>query len=281
MRPDFTIVTPSFNGITHLKRAAASVRDQAGVTLEHIVVDAESSDGTPDWLRQQSIRAIVERDEGMYDAVNKGLDAATGGLIAYLNCDEQYLPGTLARVKQYFDTHPHVDIAYGDCLITRSSGELLACRRAYPMRYSYVAAWQLYIMTASIFYRRRIVDEGMRFDKRFKISGDCEFILRLLKQGYKAGRIDAPLSCFAITGKNLSGGRKSDTEQALEREMVPSWVRTFKLPLNACRMVEKFLAGAYSKAPLTYACYTNDDLTKRTEFKVDHTPHQWPQWDAV
>jgi glycosyltransferase involved in cell wall biosynthesis len=281
MKPDFTIVTPSYNGLTHLKRAAASVRDQAGITIEHIVVDAESSDGTPAWLDQQKIRGIVEKDEGMYDAINKGLDAATGDLIAYLNCDEQYLPGTLDRVKRYFDTHPDVDIAYGDCLITRSSGELLACRRAYPMRYAYVAAWQLYIMTASIFYRRRIIDDGMRFDKRFRISGDCEFILRLLKNGYSAGRIAGPLSCFAITGKNLSGGKKSDAEQALEREIVPGWVRRLRIPLNAVRIAEKVLAGAYSRAPLTYACYTNDDLTKRTEFKVDHTPHQWPQWDAV
>jgi glycosyltransferase involved in cell wall biosynthesis len=282
MNPDFSIITPSYNGLTHLKRAVASVRDQKGLKVQHVIVDAESSDGTPEWLAQQpGLQSIIEKDEGMYDAINKGLNAATGQYVAYLNCDEQYLSDTLSIVKNYFESHPDVDVAYGDCLITRSSGELLAYRRAYPLRYAYVAAWQLYIMTASIFYRRRVIDDGIRFDKRFRISGDCEFILRLLKNGYKPGRISRPLSCFAITGKNLSGGRKSDTELMLERQMVPAWVRWFRYPINALRMTEKVLAGAYRRTPLTYACYTNDNLVHRTEFRVERPPYQWPQWDAV
>src|SRR5262245_1448654 len=100
MSCDFSIVTPSFNGLDFLKRAAASVRDQKGVTLEHIVVDACSSDGTGDWLREAGVKSIVERDEGMYDAVNKGMNIARGDYFAYLNRDEQYLPDTLATVKE-------------------------------------------------------------------------------------------------------------------------------------------------------------------------------------
>lgn len=281
MRPEFSIVTPSYNGLTHLKRACASVRDQQGATWEHRVVDADSSDGTPEWLARQGIDAIVERDEGMYDAVNKGLDAATGDYVAYLNCDEQYLPGTLAAVKRCFEANPKADIVFGDCLITRSDGTLLACRRAYPLRYAYVASWQLYIMTASIFYRRRVIDAGFRFDKRFRISGDCDFILRLLKAGHRTQRIAVPLASFAITGKNLSGGRKSETEQQLEREMAPAWTRWLRHPLNAARMTEKVLAGAYRKSPLRYECYTDQNLTSRTVFDVEHADHRWPAWDGA
>ena len=81
-----------------MKLCIASVADQ-GVELEHIVQDAESDDGTLDWLPQdRRVKAFVEKDQGMYDAVNRGLRRASGDILAYLNCDEQYLPGALAMV---------------------------------------------------------------------------------------------------------------------------------------------------------------------------------------
>ena len=70
---DFSIVTPSFRNSKWLKLCIASVADQDGVTLEHIVQDAGSDDGTLDWLPQdQRVQVYVEKDNGMYDAVNRG-----------------------------------------------------------------------------------------------------------------------------------------------------------------------------------------------------------------
>src|SRR5437588_12782934 len=95
----FSIITPSYRSSRWLKLCVASVADQ-GVELEHIVQDAGSDDGTLDWLPQDKrVKAFVENDQGMYDAVNRGLCRSTGDLLAYLNCDEQYLPGALAAVR--------------------------------------------------------------------------------------------------------------------------------------------------------------------------------------
>src|ERR1700722_12182525 len=106
----FSVVTPSFKQSQWLKLCVASVADQ-GVEHEHIVQDAGSDDGTLDWLPHDArVKAFIERDRGMYDAVNRGLRRAQGDILSYLNCDEQYLPGALPAVEKFFADHPHVDV---------------------------------------------------------------------------------------------------------------------------------------------------------------------------
>ena len=103
----FSIITPSFRNSQWLKLCIASVADQQGVELEHIVQDSCSDDGTQDWLpHDQRVKAFIEKDGGMYDAVNRGYRRATGDILAYLNCDEQYLPGALKAVHDFFESHP-------------------------------------------------------------------------------------------------------------------------------------------------------------------------------
>ena len=95
-RPMFSVITPSFRMLNWLKLCAASVADQHGVTFEHIVQDGGTGAELDEWARTQpSLRCFQERDQGMYDAINRGIKRATGDIFAYLNCDEQYLPGAL------------------------------------------------------------------------------------------------------------------------------------------------------------------------------------------
>ena len=155
---DFSIVTPSFNMLPYLKRCYASVADQHGPQFEHIVVDGLSTDGTADWLRRRTdITSIIERDAGMYDAINKGVRVARGRIIAYLNCDEQYLPTTLAYVKQYFDRNPDVDVLFGDTLLVRPNGTLLSVCKTYKPAWPLIISSHLYLYSASMFVRRPAV----------------------------------------------------------------------------------------------------------------------------
>ena len=86
----FSIITPSYKNSDWLKLCIASVADQQGVELEHIVQDSCSDDGTQTWLpHDPRVKAYIEKDAGMYDAVNRGYRRATGDILAYLNCDEQ------------------------------------------------------------------------------------------------------------------------------------------------------------------------------------------------
>ena len=125
----FSIITPSFRNSPWLKLCVASVADQQGVDAEHIVQDAGSDDGTLDWLTHDPrVQAYVEKDNGMYDAINRGLRRARGELLAYLNCDEQYLPGALKTVSDFFDRHPGVDVVFGDCVVVDAAGRYV-CER--------------------------------------------------------------------------------------------------------------------------------------------------------
>src|SRR6185295_19675906 len=73
---------------------------------------------------------FVEKDDGMYDAINRGLRRANGEICGYLNCDEQYLPGALREVDEYFQSHPQIDVLFGDAILINSDGVPLSYRRA-------------------------------------------------------------------------------------------------------------------------------------------------------
>ena len=106
----FSIITPSYRSSQWLRLCIASVADQEDVQCEHIVQDACSDDGTQKWLpRDSRVKAFIEPDQGVYDESNRGFKHATGEILVYLNCDDQYLPGGLKLVHDYFRVHPQVE----------------------------------------------------------------------------------------------------------------------------------------------------------------------------
>lgn len=274
---DFTITTPSFNMLSYLKRCCASVRDQQEALFEHIVVDAESTDGTINWLMQNpQVVPIIGPDEGMYDAVNKGWKAAQGRFLAYLNCDEQYLPGTLAYVKAYFDAHPDVDVVFGDALLVQPDGSFIGYRKGYVPRRPFLATSHLYVLTCTMFLRRRVVEAGYLFDSQYKIIGDFDYVLRLLQAGFKAVHLKRYLSAFTFTGHNLSNDERAIREKVRLYTSLPFTLRALKYPLNGLRFMEKFLSGAYrQEMPLNYAVYTADTASSRTQFTVKKAENGW------
>jgi len=115
--PTFAIATPSFNQANYLPATVASVLDQAGVEVDYFVQDGGSKDGSVSWLEAQaaenpSLRWTSERDSGQADAINRGLNKVNGEIMAWLNSDDVYAPGTLAFVAAYFRDHPEVDVVY-------------------------------------------------------------------------------------------------------------------------------------------------------------------------
>jgi len=274
---EFSVITPSFNMAGYLKRCCASVADQDGVVCEHIVMDGGSSDGSAEWLAaQEGIIGVVEDDNGMYDAVNKGFGRAKGEILSYLNCDEQYLPGTLCAVSEYFGRHPEVDILFGDALLIRPGGSLISYRKAYQPRWSFIVASHLYTLSCTMFMRRRIIDDGFRFDERLKDIGDQDLVVRILRSGYRAGHVKRYLAAFAMTGANMSAGKNAFQERKRALRDAPLWVRMLRVPLNLARWSEKLLSGAYhQKMPLSYSVYDCDEAVARKQFTVEKASFRW------
>jgi glycosyltransferase involved in cell wall biosynthesis len=117
MTPKLSIVTPSFNQAQYLEETILSVLNQKYVSLEFIIIDGGSTDGSVDVIRKYENRLsywVSEKDNGQAHALNKGLERATGDIVAYLNSDDLYLPGAFESVINYFREHPQCEWVCGD-----------------------------------------------------------------------------------------------------------------------------------------------------------------------
>ena len=252
-------MTPSFNALGYLPRCVASVGDQEDVSCEHIVIDGNSTDGTAAWLGdRKGLRYVSEPDRGMYDAINKGLRLGRGQFLAYLNCDEQYLPGALASVRACFAQHPQADIVFGGALQVDDEGELISFRKAYPIRSTYILVQDLYLLSCAMFLRRKVIDRGHLFDPRFRAGGDADFVVRVLKAGVRPAYLHRFLAAFTMTGDNLSEAEQAQREGQALKASAPRWTRAGRPLLALLRRLEKLAHGAYwEKMPLSYALYVD------------------------
>jgi len=265
---NFSIVTPSYNCLSCLPRCVGSVRNQAYPDVEHIVMDGASSDGTVDWLAQQQADESVagglgggnklswlsEPDSGMYDAIQKGWARSHGDVVAWLNCDEQYLPGILEDVAARFARFPEVDVIYGNAIIIDAYGKAIAARREVPLRHGYICNSFLNIYTCTMFFRRRLLDRGMlRFDDRFRYAGDMDLVLRLLEAGVKHQATRRYHALFTSSGNNLSlherMGRETELIRCEHGGFRSAGVRRM---VQGIRQMERFLRGHYFLQTVTY-----------------------------
>jgi len=272
----FSIVTPSFRNSNWLKLCIASVADQ-GVPVEHIVQDAGSDDGTLDWLPQDTrVKAFVEKDSGMYDAVNRGLRRARGEILAYLNCDEQYLPGTLAAVGEFFDKHPDVDVVFGDFIAVDARGDYLFHRKVMLPLKHHTRVSHLQTFTCATFFRRKIVAEHQHFfNPRRRHVGDGEWILGLLERKMRLAVLRRFTSVFTMTGANLSSSDEARQEKLDLYNSAPSWVRRLTPLFILHHRLRRLAGGIYFQKPFAFELYTPESPEKRVVHQVLHPNFKW------
>jgi glycosyltransferase involved in cell wall biosynthesis len=253
-----------------LKRSAASVQDQ-GVAFEHIIMDGGSKDGTAEWLASQTVlNGTSEPDRGMYHALNKAIRKSSAEIVGHLNSDEQYLPGTLRRVIDFFALHPEVDFIAGDFLVVNPAGEFIAYRKTFQPRWPYFFSNYLYTTTCTLFYRRKIFDRVV-FDESYRSIADVIFLYQVMKSGFRGAHLPGYTATFTYSGVNLSLDPISAREKKRFQATLPLSFRLMKPLFFLSFFVEKVLNGNYREASvLRYAIYTDDDLHARKEFRVEH-----------
>lgn len=276
-KPLFSIATPSFRSSRWLKLCIASVADQQGVEHEHIVQDSCSDDGTQEWLPHDTrVKAFIEKDCGMYDGVNRGWKRATGEILSYLNCDEQYLPGSLAAVAEVFEKHPEIDFVFGDAVVVGGDGSYRFHRKMLPPQLHHTWVVHLETLTCAMFLRRRVLDEhGLSFDPNMRYSGDGVFVLNALKKGLKAVVIRRFISAFTDTGGNMMMRPSAVQEREELQAKAPKWVQALRPLWIGMHRARKLVGGIYSQQPFSYEIYTLDSPEKRIDFRVDHPTFRW------
>ncbi len=204
-RISFSIITPSFRQLELLKLCVASVADQRGdFEVEHLVQDGGSG---PDFLAWAEASAppgwVSEPDGGMYDAINRGFRRARGDVLAWLNCDEQYLPGALDAVARAFRERPEIDILFGDVVVVGGDDLPQSYRMALVPRREHIRHCVLATFSAATFVRRKVFEGGFELDSRWRTIADAVWIDRLLERGFKAEALPRALAAFKRTGENL------------------------------------------------------------------------------
>jgi glycosyltransferase involved in cell wall biosynthesis len=272
----FSIITPSFRSSAFLKLCIASVADQ-GAGLEHIIQDAGSDDGTLDWLTSdRRVRVFVEKDSGMYDAVNRGLRRASGEILAYLNCDEQYLPGALPAVSDYFERHPGVDVLFGDCVVVDGTGNFICYRKVQLPTKAHTQVAHLPTFTCSMFFRRRMIFErNFFFDTKWRDLGDAEWVVRLLDAKVSMGVGRRFFAAFADTGKNMNLSANAQRERKAMFDSAPWWARRFKSGLVCWHRLCRAAGGIYFQKPFDYALYADGSLERRVVHHVAAPTFLW------
>jgi glycosyltransferase involved in cell wall biosynthesis len=271
-----SIVTPSFRSSDWLKLCIASVADQ-GPGIEHIVQDAGSDDGTLEWLRGDSrVKVFVEKDRGMYDAINRGLARAEGEILAYLNCDEQYLPGALSAVRDYFTQHPEIDVLFADFVVLDTAGAYLFHRKVQtPLLYH---TWVSHLPTFScaMFFRRKLITEyGLLFNPELRDVGDGEWVLRLLRRQTPMAVMRRFTSAFTMTGANMSARPNARREARELFQTAPAWARWLRGLIVARHRLRRFVGGIYFQRPFSYAVYSRQSPAERVVHQVDRPKSRW------
>ena len=185
--PRISLITPSLNQGKFIEATIRSVLSQNYPNLEYIVMDGGSLDNTLKILEQYSDRLkwISEKDNGQTSAINKGLRMANGEILAYLNADDLFLPGTLFKVAKIFMEYPEVIWVTGQCRIidenNREIRRLITAYKNFWLRYGHRFALLItdYISQPATFWRAKVLNDFGYPDENLHYAMDYEYWLRL------------------------------------------------------------------------------------------------------
>lgn len=182
-----SVVTAVYNSRDTVAQAVASVLSQTHREVETILIDGASTDGTLAILQPYRDRLDVfvsERDNGIYDALNKGIEHATGDIVGFLHADDLFAHrAVLARVAEAF-SDPHVEAVYGDLVYVRHDNVDHVVRYWRAGEFEPGALRRGWMPPHPTFYVRRCVYQRLGlFDTRYRIAADYDSVLRFLGPG--------------------------------------------------------------------------------------------------
>ena len=180
--PVISIITVVYNNKAALEKTITSVLSQTYKNIEYIIIDGGSTDSTTDLLRsyENSITYwLSEKDAGIYDAMNKGLMAATGEYVWFINAGDQ-IPG-IETVRSIIKNDPMIDIYYGDAMVVDENDQYVSMRRLRPPKR---LTWRslgmgMVVCHQSILIRRSL---ARPYKLQYRIAADFEWVLNALKK---------------------------------------------------------------------------------------------------
>jgi len=205
-----SVVVPSYNHAQFIRATLESVLTQDHHDTEVLVHDGASSDGTVSILQSyaEKIDFVSEKDAGQADAINKGLQRATGEILGYLNSDDIYYPHALQRIVDYFDTHPDCLALYGDAHHLHADGSIM--EPYYTEKWSYPRLLQIcYLCQPAVFWRREVMERFGLFDATLHYALDYDYWLRVGQE----------VEFHYLEGVYLAGSRLHEDTKTLKQRV--------------------------------------------------------------
>lgn len=243
MNKKISIITPSLNRGDMIEASIRSVQAQEYDDFEHIIVDGGSTDGTAEVVgKYQNVKFFCGPDQGMYDALNKGLDLASGEIVGFLNTDDLYAQNVFAQVVRYFEDeslmavagkaivvvqHPHGGTETVDEYSPEKS-DLLAIA---TLKGPYFNAW---------FFRRNVFEEIGNFEAGYKIAGDLEFMLRFALSNLKYLPVEKLFYIYQQHAGSLTFVETAQKRIASAQEklaLAEPFLRNSNVPVHARRLI--------------------------------------------
>jgi glycosyltransferase involved in cell wall biosynthesis len=182
--PLVSVVTPSYNQARFLEETIQSVLDQDYPSVEYIVIDGGSTDGSLEIIQRYADRLgwwVSERDQGQTDALNKGFAQAKGEILAWLNSDDTYLPGAISEAVAFLETYPDVGLVYGDANLVDEQGSLIGKFPARQTDYRRLLRGYVHIPQQSAFFRADLWRQVGPLDPSFYFAMDYDLWVRLAR----------------------------------------------------------------------------------------------------
>ncbi|MVZ66301.1 glycosyltransferase [Sphingobacterium sp. DK4209] len=211
--PKISIITIVYNNVRDIRYTLESVAKQDYSNIEYIIVDGLSSDGTLAIIEEYKAHIqvlISEKDNGIYDAMNKGLHAATGDYVLFLNSgDELFATDTLTKV---FNSASDADIYYGETKLVNEDRQIIGDRRhACPEHFDWTSfKYGMNVCHQAIYVKRDIAEP---YDLQYKLSSDIDWVIRAAKKAKKIVNVRGYVAKYLVGGMSQQRHKQSLKER--------------------------------------------------------------------
>jgi len=214
--PKVSIITVVYNGVAHLEQTIQSVVNQTYDNVEYIVIDGDSTDGTVELLEKYDSNIdywVSEPDNGIYNAMNKGIDKASGDIVGLINADDWYEVNAVENVVATFQ-NSYADVVHGSMYILKEDGSGFV--KGVQLDLTNLSKGML-LNHPTVFSKRSLYDAYGDFNTAYKIVADWELMVRWRLKGMNFVGIDNTLANFRMGGVSSAHLKKSFSEKHMVR----------------------------------------------------------------
>lgn len=211
--PKISIITIVFNNVRDIEFTIRSVLEQSYPSIEYIIIDGLSTDGTLDIIdryKDQIDTILSERDAGIYDAMNKGLAKATGDYVLFLNSgDELFCSDTISSI---FSTNSSADIYYGETKLVDENRKIIGDRRhKAPNTFDWKSfKYGMNVCHQAIYVKRDLAEP---YDTKYQLSADIDWVIRAAKKAKTIVNVHQYVAKYLVGGMSQKRHKQSLKER--------------------------------------------------------------------